>query len=206
MSISEATTTNISQGDEKKVSDVKERYAQKMDLCNITDVEKLIHGVLENPDWFFKLNNITRLPSRSPFARHKYLQIEKGLDELEGLLRKWTKTFKQADACCQAYAKSLETLGNQFLADKGVFESNKELQNLIVLIAQFIKEGSVYLEGFSKSVNNSVINPIRSFYKSVIPTYKDSRKKVGKALEELEAAESKYLSIKKSSVNIMKKL
>jgi len=34
----------------------------------------------------------------------------------------------------------------------------------------------------------------------VIPTYKDSRKKVAKALEELEAAESKYLSIKKPSV------
>jgi len=157
LSISEATTINVSHNDDKKLADVKERYAQKMELSNITDVEKLIHGVLENPDWFFKLNNITRLPPRSPFARQKYLQIEKNLDELEGLLRKWTKAFKQTDACCQAYVKSLETLGNQFLADKNTFESNKELQNLIVIIAQFIKEGSVYLEGYSKSVNNSVI-------------------------------------------------
>jgi len=195
LSISEATTI-----DDKKQTDVKERYAEKMELNNLSDVETLINGILENPDWFFKLNNITRLPPRSPFARQKYLQIEKNLDEVENLLRKWSKLLKQVDASCQSYSKSMEALGTQLLADKGFFEYNKELQNLIVIIAQFVKENSSYLDIFSRVMNSTVINPIRSFYKSVIPTYKDSRKKVQKALEELEVAESKYLSIKKSTV------
>lgn len=43
-------------------------------------------------------------------------------------------------------------------------------------------------------------SPLKSFYKDILPTYKDLKKKVTKAYEEMETAEGKYLSLKKSAV------
>ena len=47
---------------------------------------------------------------------------------------------------------------------------------------------------------NVLKSPLKSFHKDILPAYKDLRKKVTKAFEEMETAETKYLAVKKSAV------
>lgn len=140
----------------KKQEEIKEKFAKSMDLNNITDLGKLISGILENPEVFYNFNNVMRLPPPSPFAKMKVMNVEKRLDEIENLLKKWTTMIKDVNQSCMGYMKSMDAFANQMLSDKAFFESNKELQHIVVLIAQFLKENAVYLEVFTKVINNSI--------------------------------------------------
>lgn len=154
-SVSESTHVSI-ETESKRQADIKERYAKSMQLSHITDIENLRKSVIENPELFYKLNNVTRFPPRSPFSKQKFTQIEKHIETVEGLLRKWTKLLKLASTACVGYVKSIEAFSSQLLSDANVFEYNKELQHIVVLVAQFMKENAAYLEIFSKVMDNSV--------------------------------------------------
>ena len=155
-SMSDTSATPSSVLDPKRQIEINERYAKSMDLNSIADLEKLLGAVVDNPEWFYKVNNVLRLPKASPYSKVKVLQIEKRLDETENLLKRWTKFLKQANMACEGYMKSVDAFANQLLVDKDFFEGNKELQHLVVMVAQFLKENSVYLEVFIKVINNSV--------------------------------------------------
>lgn len=100
---------------------------------------------------------MSRLFPPSPYSKIKLSSIEKHLDETEVLLRKWAKSIKLVNTACLGYVKSLDTFGNQLLSDKKFFEYNKELQNIVSLVAQFLKETAVYLEVFTKVVTSSIL-------------------------------------------------
>lgn len=156
LSISDTSSTPSTVLDPKRLVEINERYAKSMELNNISDLEKLLNGVLDNPEWFYKINNVMRLPKPSPYSKQKVTQIEKRLDETENILKKWTRALKQVNMACTGYMKSIEAFTSQLVSDKDFFEENKEMHHLVVLVAQFLKENAVYLEVFIKVVNNSI--------------------------------------------------
>jgi len=183
------SSSSPSPGDDKQVQ-----------VENASNAEKIMANIKSNPDEFYETNHLLKFQSYSPFSKMKVQQVEKQIDVKEGLLRKWSRSINEINRTCGEYTKCLDLFGNQLLQDKSSFEKNKEAQYILELIAQFFKENAAYLEVLTKIVNNTVYTPLRNFYKEVIPSYKESKKKVQKAFEDMEIIETKYYNIKKAAM------
>ena len=146
----------IDETPELQQMEAKDKSTKEAGTNNVAGLERLLASISENPDWFYTANNLIKLPPYSPFSKTKVSQIEKHLDETETLVKKWTKSLKLQNTSCLAYIKTIESFAGQILLDAKFFDHNKELQHLIVLIAQFLRENAIYLEVFTNVINNSI--------------------------------------------------
>jgi len=120
------------------------------------ELKESMDELLKDPEVFFENNNVLRFPAYSPMFKFQTQKIEKKFEMIEGMMRRWSKMLKQIKADCVAYIKSTEALANQLCIDKMYFSDNKELQDILALLAQFLKENNIYMDVFSKILQTSV--------------------------------------------------
>ncbi len=121
-----------------------------------SEAEKIMANIKNNPEEFYETNHLLKFQSYSPFSKVKVQTIEKQIDAKEAMFRKWSKSVQEINRTCGEYLKSLDLFGNQLLQDKSFFEKNKEIQHIIGLVGQFLKENAAYLEILTKVTNTSV--------------------------------------------------
>ena len=129
---------------------------KKPKLQEPCEAEKLLHSLMESPEKFFEMNNIMKLGPYSPQAKMNISQIEKNIEGIENTMKNWTKSLKEMNKSCSLYTKSIENFADQLMSDKEAFGSNKELTNLLSLISQSLKGHFVYLNMFTRVIENSI--------------------------------------------------
>ncbi len=121
-----------------------------------SEAEKLLHSLLENPEKFFEMNSIMKLGPYSPQAKMNISHIEKNIESIENTMKNWAKSLKEMNKSCSLYTKSIENFADQLMSDKDSFGSNKELTNLLGLISQSLKGHFIYLNMFTRVIENSI--------------------------------------------------
>jgi len=126
------------------------------DETKAQEIKRYVDSILSDPKKYYQLNNVILFPPFSPFFKTVTNKIEKKFEFVENMLRKWTKLIKEMIKNCVVYIKSVEVFANQLVVDKLYFNDNKELQILCGLLAQFLKEHDIYMEVFTKILDNSI--------------------------------------------------
>lgn len=140
----------------KKLIEQQEKYSQKIEQDELKEIQEMLEGVLNEPGKFQELNNMVNLGPHSPFSKAEMIKAEKYIEGAEYIIKKWTKQLLEVNKNCLAYTKSIEGFGNQLLMDKGFFKNNIELQTLLALISQVMKEHAIYIEVFTQVVESSI--------------------------------------------------
>jgi len=143
-------------GEAKKLMEQKEKYCEKVEQDELKEIQEMLEGVLGNPGKFQELNNMVNIREYSPFCKAEMIKAEKYIEGTENIIKKWTKQLLEVNKNCMAYTKSIEGFGNQLLMDKCFFKNNIELQTLLALISQIMKEHAIYIEVFTQVVETSI--------------------------------------------------
>jgi len=142
--------------DPQKLIEDHEKYTQKIEQEELRDLQLMLEDILNNPNKFQEVNNLVKMGPYSPFSKAEVNKSEKYIEGAENIVKKWVKQLEEMNKNCLAYTKSIETFGTQLLMDKSFFKDNIELQTLLTLIAQVLKEHAIYIEVFTQVVQDSI--------------------------------------------------
>jgi len=122
----------------------------------LSALKSYMNELLQNPNEYYQSNDILLFSEFSPYFNKATQKIERKIDNVEHMMKKWAKLLKHMTQTGRDYIKAITDFGEQLIPDKLLFENNKEIQMLFDLLSQFLKEHVTYMEVFIKILESSI--------------------------------------------------